>query len=349
MDRNQLEALWGAGKTVSEIAEETGVSHGKTNYWLKKFGLRKSAYRHNRVEESVLREMAEVQRRSRGEIADHFGVSVATVMNWARKWGVKLPKWNEWRYPDALSPKQEEFLVGTLFGDGHVQIPPGSSRSAQFYVNHGPNQREYVEWKRRLMADFLSPAYKDSCVENPDGAHFVTGAHPLFLEWKDRFYRRMDPSWHPFCTPDLEGKWTKVYTPEMAEKLTPFGLAIWYMDDGSLGGWGKEPVLTTQMFESQAKPVAQVLESSFGFQALIKPVSNDKRGWGRVFLQIRPYDTSKFFDIVRPYMITSMRYKVNPHRPYVGPPRPLRGEDMVGPHVKAWESGGTETTTPSEL
>lgn len=334
MDRKHLKSLWESGKTISEIASEIGSTHGATNYWLVKHGIRTPNYRHGKVDQKTLREMAEVQRRSRREIANHFGVTVATVMNRAKKWEIKLPMWNEWKgYPDTLTQKQEDFLVGTLFGDGHIQFSCGN-RSASFYAHHGPKQKAYIEWKRQLMSEFLSPAYKNGPVKDTTGWHFCTGAHPLFLEWKHFFYQH-----------STDGKWTKTYSKKVAEKLTPLGLAVWYMDDGTYSPRDKISEYTTHLQYEEAQEIQKVLWEKFSLETSA-PLATDGV---RQRLVIKRSSQRSFENIISPYLITSMRYKVNPQRPHVRLPKPTRDEDMVRPHISVWEGGGTETTTPLGL
>lgn len=291
MDQQLLAKLWGDGKTVKEIAEAVGSTHGVVNYWLIKYGLRTQAYKRNQVEEDTLRQMAEVQKIQRDVIADHFGVTQGAVMSCAKKWGITLPKWNEWKgYPHHLTPEQDSFLLGTLLGDGHIQIPTGSTRSAQYYAHHGPKQRGYIEWKRLLMLDFMSNAYKESVKSDLTGFHFCTGCNPLFLEWRRLFYKGRQ----------------KVYRESVARRLTPLSLAVWYMDEGTLTkGY---PEITTHLHPDQAEMFEDALFDIFGIDAYPKRISRDTQK--RVKLGIRGSSRKKFIEIIFPHIHPTLRYKL---------------------------------------
>lgn len=295
MDYDLLAKLWNEeGKTINEIASIVGMKHGAVNYWLKKYGLRKSAYQHGKVCRETLSRMAS-DKVQRDVIAAHFGVCRQTVDNCAKKWGIELPKWDEWKgYPDSLTQEQEDFLVGTILGDGHIQTPQGE-RSAQYYAHHGPKQREYLDWKRRLMIEFMSPAYQDSVSPDSTGYHFCTGCHPLFLGWRDDFYVAR----------------TKVFRESHARRLTPLGLAVWYMDDGHFDKSGGVSI-GTQMPKESAQKFVSVLYERFGFLFYPKAVHGDEKG--RYYIRLRAASRPRFFEVIETHIHPTLRYKIGEDR-----------------------------------
>lgn len=89
-----------------------------------------------------------------------------------------------------LTELQRAVLVGTLLGDGSIAKHGHHHR---LFVKHKLAHRALAEWKRMVFADFTTmPLHQFDqrlngklypCVQ------FVTRTDPVFLEWRQRFYR----------------------------------------------------------------------------------------------------------------------------------------------------------------
>ena len=92
--------------------------------------------------------------------------------------------------------------------------------------------------------------------------------------------------------------------PDSITDLGALGLAIWYMDDGTIH-YPSGAYLNTNGFnhESQIKLV-NVLKDNFDVEAHIHKNENKE------ILFIVQKDRDKFFDIIRPYIIGSLKYKI---------------------------------------
>ena len=291
-----IHEMYAQGSSVWEVARALSLTHGTVNYHLVKSGARKQAYQHNRVTDiTLLREMAEVRLVHRDAIALHFGVTRGTIENVAKKHGIRLPEPWEWRgYPAMLSPDQEAFMAGTLLGDGHVQVPQPGAGTAQFYAHHGPKQLDYIEWKRILMMDFLTPTYQAALSPDPTGFHFLSTCHPVFHTWRARAYRE-------------DG--SKRYA-DLVDKLSPMGLAVWYLDDGTYSPRDKQGSLTTRLDPEDAVRVQASLQSRFGIETTT-PYAGHTNQTKRV-ITVRAKSWARFVEIVKPHvrLIPSMLYKL---------------------------------------
>ena len=123
-----------------------------------------------------------------------------------------------------LNSLQRELIVGSLLGDAYLM--PTTSGFC-FRVNHGLHQREYVDWKFKLLAEFVRtpPRESGSCY------YFRTVTHPEFSDYREFFYsnsRKIVPM-------DLLNK-----------QFTEFSLGVWLMDDGAVDR--KQLRLNTQSF-----------------------------------------------------------------------------------------------------
>src|SRR3990170_1229478 len=79
-------------------------------------------------------------------------------------------------------------------------------------------------------------------IADPTGRHFVTVCHPAFLAWRHLVYRPDGSKRHDV----------------LIERLTPLGLAVWYMDDGTYSGRDGTGTFTTQVRHDEAITASSV-------------------------------------------------------------------------------------------
>ena len=118
----------------------------------------------------------------------------------------------------TLKQKQRDIIVGLLLGDGHLETQ-NNCRTYRLKVEHGSLQRDYVEWLFDELREWI-PAMEPYMKLRKNGVvnyGFTTYSHEALRFYGQQFY---------------EGK--KKVVPALIERmLTPLGLAIWFMDDGS--------------------------------------------------------------------------------------------------------------------
>jgi hypothetical protein len=80
-----------------------------------------------------------------------------------------------------LNSLQRELIVGSLLGDAYL-MP--TTVGYCFRVNHGLQQRAYVDWKFKLLAQYVRtpPRESGSCY------YFRTVTHPEFSTYRKLFY-----------------------------------------------------------------------------------------------------------------------------------------------------------------
>ncbi len=64
----------------------------------------------------------------------------------------------------SLTQVQKSVLIGSLLGDGYVRIVPGR-KDAFMEVNHSIAQKEYVDWKYKMLGNLVArqpKAYKNN-------------------------------------------------------------------------------------------------------------------------------------------------------------------------------------------
>lgn len=194
-----------------------------------------------------------------------------------------------------LSPKQQEVLVGLLLGDGHLEHSPCTER-ARLRVEQRAGARRYVQWLHshfrewvrgsiRTKSTFLQTTgtwYQKYC--------FWTYVHEAFIPWYQLFYRDR----------------RKIIPKNIAELLTPLGLAVWFMDDGSVKSHeSRGRILNTHDFtKEEVERLCYVLGEKFSLDAWPRR----QRDGTQVY--ISGYSAPVLQSLLAPIVIPSMRYKL---------------------------------------
>jgi hypothetical protein len=180
-----------------------------------------------------------------------------------------------------LSSLQRELIVGSLLGDAYLM--PTTSGFC-FRVNHGMQQRDYVDWKFNMLAELVRTPPRESgkCY------YFRTVTHPEFSRYRDYFYF---------------GRRKIIPLTLLSEQFSEFSLAVWLMDDGAVDR--KQLRLNTQSFSLiENEALASILRAKFGIETRL---NRDK---DRYRLRVNDASIQRFRDLVGPYLIPSMLYKL---------------------------------------
>ena len=184
----------------------------------------------------------------------------------------------------SLTQLQKSFVIGTLLGDGYIRQVKGR-KDAFLEINHSITQKEYVEWKYKILKNLTRSGPKSRCGNGTRIAfRFFTKQHPEFTKMRDLFYKNKKK-----CIPNL--------------KLDPLTVAVWYMDDGSK--CSKENVyLNTQQFskEDQYKLLRFLREVG-----LDGTLNRDKEYYR---IRFKTSSISKLFRMINDFIIPSMKYKI---------------------------------------
>jgi recombination protein RecA len=166
-------------------------------------------------------------------------------------------------------------------------------------MGHGPKQTAYLDWKASLFANI-----KQCRTTNADGAAFVDLTPlPELAELREVVYF---------------GDGKKHLSWDYLKALTPLSLAIWVMDDGcftlrsrglqerTLGGTGRLEICVDAMSPPSRTRLQEHLRDHFGLPSRL--VTRGKRQ--QQVLQFNTATTTKFQQLIAPYVHPSMEYKL---------------------------------------
>ena len=171
-------------------------------------------------------------------------------------------------------------MTGTLLGDGCLLW---TTRGYCLRIHHGIRQKNYVDWKYQIMKSLVNTPPKF----DGNGYYFRTVSNPIFIEYRKMFY---------------EGKQKKV--PEnIRNLLTPLGLAVWVMDDGSRDR-GCVRISTHGFTYSDQAKLQKALKSKFGIKCSVQKAKD------KFWLWIKSESIPKLVKLVLPYFISNLLYKL---------------------------------------
>ncbi len=191
-------------------------------------------------------------------------------------------------FPIVLSKDLEQLLIGSMLGDGSIR--KSGVCTAHYREEHASRQEEYVSWKADCFGDLVSRR-----TQYAGNVGFETRHLTIFKRWKDVFYR-------------VNGRYKDI-TRGGLDKLSPFSLAVWYQDDGTLlkedGRKSRYCIYAHKMTKEQTDKIEQLLLSRFGLSARIY------RRNTHTDIYFTQENADHFERIVRPYIHPSMKYKID--------------------------------------
>jgi recombination protein RecA len=199
--------------------------------------------------------------------------------------------------PHYLSPQQRQLVLGSLMGDGAVS--PKRSHSggrgikSRFRFGHGPKQTEYATWKASLLEGVPL-----SVSRHARGGLMVETTPMVELdELRESVY--------------VAGK--KVFSWDYLKELTPFALAIWYMDDGSFavrrkdGSAGRSDICVEAMEKGSQRRLLALLRESYGLTCKLIHRAD------KAVIVFDRDGTEALHRLIAPYIPKCMEYKLLPH------------------------------------
>lgn len=210
-----------------------------------------------------------------------------------------------------LLENDKKLLLALCIGDGCLRKPHPKSGNVQLEVGHSIKQEAYCKWKRDLVYKIFGGknppkiGYKTIKLKNSDKEYYAcrfTKSHPYFT-----YLRKI-----------LYPNGVKVMTREILEKLTVEGIAIWYMDDGSFYKKDNEDKTKSICFDlristdsfsyEENQLICDFFKEKFNIR--FYPYQYHKEREHNWIIRANKQAAIKFIDLIEPYVIPEMRYKI---------------------------------------
>ncbi len=203
-----------------------------------------------------------------------------------KKQAMKLPK--------SLSKIQRDVLAGLLLGDGHLETQ-NNGRTYRLKIEHGLKQKDYVEWLYNIFSEWAPGGmYHKKRKDGSQSIGFTTYSHGTFRFYGQQFY----------------GIKHKKHIPALIKKiLSPIGIAVWFMDDGSRKSLKHKTYIihTLGYTKSDLKIIQNALVEKFNIDTTLH---KQKEKYWRLYI---PESSAKsFVELIKKYVapIKSMKHKL---------------------------------------
>lgn len=184
-----------------------------------------------------------------------------------------------------VTERQREILIGCILGDAHIQ------KLGKIIIEQSAKQEDYLLWKYSELKNLCYPAKpaKIIRIDKRNNKKYYSNVFYLrqyFRPWREIFYQGSK----------------KVFPDNLL--LTPLFVAVWYMDDGCFSK--EKSTISIEGFDGENRNKVQ---KAFYEQLHIETAIGKSKK-----LVIRKKTQNKFYDLIRPYIVPSMEYKI-PSKP----------------------------------
>ncbi len=225
---------------------------------------------------------------------------------------------NVFHYAKRLDFIRQQFILGGLLGDSSVYWG-GGRKNCGFQFIHSIAQSEYFDLKIKVLGNICS-----------EGKGFKGGFPGSKPNRRANSVINVNVSeLVSLCL--VNGN--KTINNQWLDKINPVGLAVWYMDDGTLlSGNGKQrerAAFATNTYTQDETKLLQEMLKRFGINT---SVQCSKQSHGNV-LTISSESSDMFFSMIAPFIIKSLQYKLpekyRTGRSYFDDYQPEEEDDLI--------------------
>jgi hypothetical protein len=229
------------------------------------------------------------------EISEIYNVDRTTISNKLKKFQIDSdPSQRKYRIlkETPLTKEQKDFIVGTTLGDGSI-ILSGRRKTPYFKVSHCEKQKDYLMWKKEMLGNLVNNVTR---LEDKRGNSimysFHTIAHKDLSKLHKLFYENNK----------------KIIKNEIDAYITPLGLAVWFMDDGSKMNTCNYRFSTDGFTKEENQILANMLKTSFDLNVKVCEYTRNNKKYYYLFLNKR--NAINVTEIMKPYIVDCMKYKL---------------------------------------
>lgn len=207
-----------------------------------------------------------------------------------------------------MNKEDRGMLVGMVLGDAYLNVRLRENKywNSEMVIAHSIKQFDYLQYKSELVRRILGGNYSIKTFEN-----FLpkTGKSYKMCRFSvsNKYFKTLKGMMYP------DGK--KRYSKRVLDMLTPHGVALWYMDDGSAGRNHNKSgsvssvytTIATYCTEIEAQNICDFFKNHFGIAFRI----GYEKAKGSYIVRANTTETKRFAELIKQYIIPSMQYKLS--------------------------------------
>lgn len=194
---------------------------------------------------------------------------------------------------------KKAILIGLILGDGHI-TPKG-----ELNITHSIKQKDYIEYKAKIIEQLLQ-------CKKLNLYHRIDNIHNEYSLHKTHKYFKILRKW-------IYKNNIKTFSKKILDLLTPQAVALWWMDDGSHGidrnkVTGKITAHSFHLYTytnlEETENIINMFKEKFDINFYKIKHTSKKTGITDYYLKCRTKEGRKLSNLIRPYIIQSMEYKI---------------------------------------
>lgn len=203
---------------------------------------------------------------------------------------------------EILTKEQLGIIVGSLLGDS--SIPKKLKNQGNHYIDitHSEKQLDYLKYKIHIFEKYgfkVSNIYKRKV--------------KTYIEYSVHIYYPQNPNVINALRWWFYNNGKKYFTYKMLNYLTPLGMAIWFMDDGSKAIHynknhtnikSRELYISTYMSKTEHCSIIKFFNK-------LGIVCKERKDRDKFRLAMNSTNAKKFISIISPFICSSMQYKID--------------------------------------
>ena len=183
-----------------------------------------------------------------------------------------------------VSIHQMEIILGCLLGDAYI------TKSGKIQFEQSIKQLPYLMWKYKKLSNL---AYGEPTFTRRFDKRYGKEYRSARF-WLRQYFRPLREEFYP------EGN--KIFPINYQKYFTKLALAVWYMDDGNIYK-SRNIKISADCFDSTSREVLKnLLLTKFGIESTIQNSGK---------IRISAKSVNRFLKIVKPYIHSSMTYKLD--------------------------------------
>ena len=251
-----------------------------------------------KIEENRKQEFLEYYKKGLNdyEIARIMNISDSTTFRWRKSFNLPPMHTKPSLHAKEILPTKEqlEILTGTLLGDSSLQYYPKFGWSApKFKCDHGVAQKEYAILLDNKLKSLNS---KLKVYSRIDKRRNVVQTYYTVTTGSNQYFHKMYKM--------LYSSGKKEICPDFLKNFTIVSLAYLYMDDGFYHQ-GTADICTECFSKKSVELLVKFLKEKFGLHFGLYKRNKGYR------LRLSLHDFQKFKGLINPYIIDSLKYKLN--------------------------------------
>ena len=290
LDKEKIRKLYEQGKMDSEISKELGIKRQAVQYFRAKNNM-PTKFTYSKISKINKEEFERLFYRGLSDyaIARELNVSSDGIYSYRMRHSYyrKDLRLNQ---EIELSKFQKEVLLGTLLGDSSFRLGKDCKNPA-ISCAHGIKQKEYCEYKTKIFEDL--------------GAHCKYNKRHIADKRNNKLYE--DYTMFIPANPNLKSWYNSFYNNKIKcipfnlfEYFTEVSLAFMYMDDGSK--IGNTYQIATNCFTKDEITKFRIF--------LLEKFNLETSMFKSHVLYIKQCSANHFTELIKPYIIPSMQYKL---------------------------------------